>query len=153
MMNWALMSPFTPMARAMRVIASTIRSWSAADRCWGGKTATESPESMQILSAFGAAVAIAPFALAEWVWPTGAASWLAIAVCGLAGGIGHQCMAMAHRHASAAVLGPFIYQQILYMVLWGWLLFGQLPDRYVVVGAAVVVASGLYLLWLEMRKA
>jgi drug/metabolite transporter (DMT)-like permease len=115
--------------------------------------ATESPESMQILSAFGAAVAIAPFALPQWVWPAGAATWLAIAVCGLAGGIGHQCMAMAHRYASAAVLGPFIYQQILYMVLWGWLLFGQLPDRFVVAGAAVVVASGLYLLWLEMRRA
>jgi drug/metabolite transporter (DMT)-like permease len=50
------------------------------------------------------------------------------------------------------VLGPFIYQQIIYMVLWGWLLFGQLPDLFVVAGAAVVVASGLYLLWLEVRR-
>ena len=66
-------------------------------------------------------------------------------------------MARAHRYASAAVLGPFIYQQIVYMVLWGWLLFGQLPDAFVVAGALVVVntstGSGLYLLWLELRRA
>ena len=50
------------------------------------------------------------------------------------------------------MLGPFIYQQIIYMVFWGWLLFGQLPDAFVVAGALVVVLSGLYLLWLEMKR-
>lgn len=114
--------------------------------------ATESPESMQLISAMGAAVLIAPFAWMQWVWPADALSWAVIAVCGLAGGLGHQCMAMAHRYASAAVLGPFIYQQIIYMVLWGWLLFGQLPDAFVVAGALVVVASGLYLLLLELKR-
>jgi drug/metabolite transporter (DMT)-like permease len=49
------------------------------------------------------------------------------------------------------VLGPFLYQQIIYMTLWGWLLFSQVPDASVVAGAAVVVGSGLYLLWLEVR--
>lgn len=114
--------------------------------------ATETPESMQMISAFGAALLIAPFALAQWVWPQDLRTWVVVAVCGLAGGVGHQCVATAHRYASAAVLGPFIYQQIIYMVLWGWLLFGQLPDFFVVAGAAVVVASGLYLLWLEVRR-
>jgi drug/metabolite transporter (DMT)-like permease len=74
-----------------------------------------------------------------------------LALCGLMGGVGHLFVAMAHRHASAAVLGPFLYQQILYMTLWGWLVFNQVPDAFVVAGAVVVVASGLYLLWLEFR--
>ena len=87
-----------------------------------------------------------------WVWPADLASWIAIGICGLAGGLGHLCLAMAHRHASAAVLGPFIYQQILYMVLWGWLVFGQVPDAFVVAGGLVVVASGLVLLGLELRR-
>jgi drug/metabolite transporter (DMT)-like permease len=39
------------------------------------------------------------------------------------------------------------------MTLWGWLIFSQVPDAFVVAGAAVVVASGLYLLWLEWRRA
>jgi drug/metabolite transporter (DMT)-like permease len=113
--------------------------------------ASETPESMQWLSAAGAVIAIGPFALWQWRWPEGWLPWVVIGACGLAGGVGHLLVARAHRHASAAVLGPFYYQQILYMVFWGWLVFGQTPDVLVVAGAAVVVASGLYLLWLEVR--
>ena len=114
--------------------------------------ATETPESMQWLSACGAALLLAPFALAHWRWPEGAAIWALIGFTGLAGGVGHLFVARAHRHASAAVLGPFLYQQILYMTLFGWLVFRQVPDAFVVAGALVVVTSGLYLLWLEMRR-
>jgi drug/metabolite transporter (DMT)-like permease len=60
-------------------------------------------------------------------------------------------VAVAHRYASAAVLGPFLYQQILYMTVLGWLVFDQVPDLAVVLGALVVVASGLYLLWREFQ--
>jgi drug/metabolite transporter (DMT)-like permease len=61
-------------------------------------------------------------------------------------------VALAHRYASAATLGPFLYQQIVYMTLLGWLVFGQVPDALVVAGALVVVASGLSLLWVELRS-
>jgi drug/metabolite transporter (DMT)-like permease len=61
-------------------------------------------------------------------------------------------VAQAHRYASAATLGPFLYQQIIYMTLWGWLIFGQVPGLLVIVGAVIVVVSGLYLLWLEMAR-
>lgn len=113
--------------------------------------ATESPAATQLMSAIGATVLLTPFALAQWQWPDNAWTWGVICICGLSGGMGHFCVTQAHRHASAAILGPFLYQQILYMTLWGWLLFAQVPDGFVVAGAAVVVASGLYLLWLEMR--
>jgi drug/metabolite transporter (DMT)-like permease len=115
--------------------------------------ATESPEAMQWLSAAGAALVLTPLALAVWQSPTTALQWLLLLGCGLMGGTGHLFMAMAHRYASAAVLGPFLYQQILYMTLWGWLVFHQVPDAFVVAGAAVVVLSGLWLLWMELRRA
>lgn len=114
--------------------------------------ASETPESMQWLSACGAALILAPFALAQWQWPAGWGVWALIALTGLTGGVGHLCVARAHRHATAAVLGPFLYQQIIYMTLGGWLVFSQVPDGFVVAGALVVVASGLYLLWLELRR-
>jgi len=114
--------------------------------------ASETPESMQWLSAGVAALVLAPFALADWRWPADLPSWGVIAFTGLAGGVGHLCVARAHRHASAALLGPFLYQQILYMTLAGWLVFGQVPDAYVVAGALVVVASGLYLLGLALAR-
>jgi drug/metabolite transporter (DMT)-like permease len=114
--------------------------------------ATESPAATQWLSALGAAALIAPFALAHWQWPASVRQWLVIALCGFCGGMGHYCVAQAHRYASAATLAPFLYQQILYMVLGGWVVFGQWPDAMVLVGAVVVVASGLYLLWQAMRS-
>ncbi len=114
--------------------------------------AIQSPESMQLLSAAGAALLLAPLALWHWQWPSGGLVWALLLLCGLMGGVGHLFVAQAHRHASAAVLGPFLYQQILYMSLWGWLIFGQVPDAFVVAGALVVVASGLSLLWIELRQ-
>jgi drug/metabolite transporter (DMT)-like permease len=108
--------------------------------------AYDRPETTQFLSALGAAIAIAPFAFAVWQTP---GSWLEIAVAsgiGIAGGLGHYFLALAHRYAPASVLGPFLYQQILYMMLLGYLVFGDIPDSAVILGGAVVVASGLYLL-------
>ena len=49
------------------------------------------------------------------------------------------------------MLGPLIYQQIIYMSLLGWLVFDHVPDAMVIAGAVVVVASGLYLMYREFR--
>ncbi|MCI4431416.1 MAG: DMT family transporter [Burkholderiales bacterium] len=114
--------------------------------------ASESPAATQLMSALGATVVLAPFALAHWKTPEDALSWGLIAACGLFGGFGHYWVAKAHRYASAATLSPFLYQQIIYMLLWGWLLFGQWPDAGVALGAAIVVASGLALLWVEVKR-
>jgi len=112
--------------------------------------ASESPAATQLMSAVGAAVVTAPFALMNWVWPADLKTWGLLLLCGLCGGMGHYFVALSHRYASAATLGPFLYQQIVYMTLGGWLVFGHAPDHLVVLGAVVVVASGLYLLWREM---
>ena len=47
--------------------------------------------------------------------------------------------------------GALFVQQIIYMSALGWLVFGNVPDSAVVLGACVVVGSGLYLLWREVR--
>ena len=114
--------------------------------------AAESPAATQLMSALGATIVLAPFALAQWQTPPSTQAWALLMACGLFGGFGHFCVAQAHRYASAATLGPFLYQQILYMTLWGWLLFGQIPDALVIVGAAVVVTSGLALLWMDIKR-
>lgn len=43
------------------------------------------------------------------------------------------------------MIAPFLYQQVLYMALFGYLVFGDLPSAAVWIGAAIVVSSGLYL--------
>ena len=114
--------------------------------------AYDSPEATQFLSALGATLALAPFALASWQAPATALEWGIAFLMGLFGGLGHYGLALAHRYAPASVLAPFLYQQILYVAILGYVLFGDVPHPAVLAGAAVVIASGLYLLWQERRK-
>jgi drug/metabolite transporter (DMT)-like permease len=75
-------------------------------------------------------------------------------VVGALGAFGHWLLILAHARASAPVLSPFIYTQIIWMIALGFVIFGDLPDRWTLVGSAVVIASGLYLLYRErVRKA
>ena len=111
--------------------------------------AVDRPESTNFLSALGSTVVIAPFALAAWQTPATLLEWSVVALTGIAGGLGHYLLALAHRFAPASTLSPFIYQQILYMCLLGYVVFGDVPRAAVVLGAAIVVASGLYLLYRE----
>ena len=61
------------------------------------------------------------------------------------GALGHFLLIRAHRRASASVLAPFGYAQIVSMVAFGYLVFGDVPDAMTLAGALVVIASGLYL--------
>lgn len=112
---------------------------------------SDHPITTQLASAAVPSLLLAPFALWQWQMPEGWLTWGVIVLTGLTGGLGHSASALAHRYATAAVLGPFLYQQIIYMTFGGWLIFGQTPDHAVVIGACIVVMSGLYLLWREFR--
>jgi drug/metabolite transporter (DMT)-like permease len=114
--------------------------------------ATELPATTQLWSALGAAILLTPFGLMNWTPPQDTITWILVLSMGVFGGLGHLMATQAHRYASAAVLGPFLYQQIIYMTLFGWLIFGHVPDPAVIGGATVVVASGLYLLYREFRR-
>ena len=112
---------------------------------------SDHPISTQLASAAVPSLLLAPFAIWFWQAPDGWFMWGVILLTGLTGGLGHTASALAHRYATAAVLGPFLYQQIIYMAIGGWLVFGQIPDSAVVLGAVIVVCSGLYLLWREFN--
>jgi drug/metabolite transporter (DMT)-like permease len=114
--------------------------------------AHDSPETSQLYSSVGATLLLAPFALAAWQAPASALQWGVLILIGFAGGLGHYLLAIAHRFAPASVLAPFLYQQIIWMMLLGYLVFGDVPDSAVVVGAAIVIASGGYLLYRERRS-
>ncbi len=108
--------------------------------------ATDRPEATQFLSALSAACLLTPFGIAFWRAPESTAQWGLIAVMGIFGGLGHWLLAAAHRFAPATVLAPFLYQQIVWMTLLGWWVFGDVPGLQVVAGTGVIVACGLYLI-------
>lgn len=113
--------------------------------------AYDTPETIQFLPAVVASVVLAPFALALWQSPSGWFEWTLLCLMGVFGGTGHYLLAVAHRYAPASTLAPFLYQQILYMALFGYLVFGSVPDAAVWAGAVIVISSGLYLFARERR--
>lgn len=113
--------------------------------------AYDTPETIQYLPAVGAAIGLAPFALAAWESPSGWLEWTVACLLGALGGFGHYLLALAHRYAPASVIAPFLYQQVVYMALFGYLVFGDVPGPGVWLGAPIVIASGLYLFWRERK--
>jgi drug/metabolite transporter (DMT)-like permease len=89
-----------------------------------------------------------------WLWttPTDTLVIVMMATVGALGSLGHGLLIMAHRKAPAAVLAPFIYTQIVGMVAMGYLVFGDVPDGWTVIGGAIVIASGLFLINSERRR-
>ncbi len=115
--------------------------------------AYDPPETIQYLPAVVAALLIAPFALAAWEWPATWLEWTVLCLLGVLGGTGHYLLALAHRYAPATVIAPFLYQQVIYMALFGYLVFGDVPGPGIWLGAAIVIASGLYLFARERARA
>jgi drug/metabolite transporter (DMT)-like permease len=113
--------------------------------------AYDSPETIQYLPAVGAAIGLAPFALAAWQSPSGWLEWTVACLLGVLGGFGHYLLALAHRYAPSSVIAPFVYQQVIYMALFGYLVFGDVPNVGVWLGAPIVIGSGLYLFARERR--
>lgn len=83
--------------------------------------------------------------------PIEAGHWLIIAVLGIAGTAGQVFLTAAFRRASAAVLAPFDYAHMVWAVIYGYLIWGFLPTGRTWLGAGIVVASGLFVLYREQR--
>lgn len=113
-------------------------------------TATESTMSLQLYAGLVGTLCLAPLALANWVWPDGALSWIVFLGVGMAAMTGHGIAIIAHRFAPASVLAPFAYSQIIWMTLSSWLVFSEPPTMWLYVGGPIVIASGLYV-WLRER--
>lgn len=108
--------------------------------------ATDSTATTMFYSGLSGLALMSP--LLPWIWTTpGSWSlWALLVAVGLLGTTAHWFLTLAHARAPASVLAPFTYTQLLWSVLLGYLVFGDLPSRWTLVGAAIVTASGLYLL-------
>jgi drug/metabolite transporter (DMT)-like permease len=84
--------------------------------------------------------AMVPFV---WVAPSVNAVLLGLLV-GIASTTGQWIVVLAFRYADASVLAPFSYIQLLWVSIFGFMIFGEVPDAWTMTGAAIIVASGLY---------
>ena len=87
-----------------------------------------------------------------WVTPTGY-DLLCLAGVGFSNIVAQFCVIRSLKLASASVVVPYQYTLIVWSVVFGWLMFAELPDGYTIVGAAIIVAAGLYIFWREQAAA
>jgi drug/metabolite transporter (DMT)-like permease len=114
---------------------------------------TETESSNAILCTTTAAVMLAGLLTAPFGWkmPTAIDMGL-MAAGGLLAGFGHHFMIEAFRHAEAVIVSPFRYLMIVWAIVLGYLVWGDLPDRWVIIGIVLVIISGLYIFHREMVR-
>jgi drug/metabolite transporter (DMT)-like permease len=113
--------------------------------------ARETAESMIFYSALAPVVLIAPTVPHTASMRPDLFHWAILLSLGLYGGFGHWLLIRAYKIATASGLAPYPYMQMVWMIFFGYLVFDQFPDRWTLAGAAIIVASGLYIVHREHR--
>src|SRR5499433_1867970 len=113
---------------------------------------TDSNETTLFYSNIVGALALLPVVPFFWATPSDPLVIALMVATGAIGSFGHYLLIAAHRLAPAAVLSPFIYSEIVLVTALGFLVFGDVPNRFTLTGAAIVVASGLYMLHRERKR-
>lgn len=85
-----------------------------------------------------------------WVWPS-TETWLLLIAAGIVGGAAHYTLILALDVAPASLLQPFVYTTFLWALLLGLLFFAEFPDEITLLGAAVLIAVGVYVMRREAR--
>lgn len=112
---------------------------------------TDANDTTLFYSNLVGALALLPVVPFVWTTPTDPLVIALMVATGAVGSAGHYFLIAAHRLAPAAVLSPFIYTEIVLVIALGFLVFGDVPNRWTLTGAAIVVASGLYILHREHK--
>jgi drug/metabolite transporter (DMT)-like permease len=112
----------------------------------------DSSETTLFYTGLVGSILVLPVAPFVWATPASGPVWLAMAGVAAFGALGHWLLILAHKRAPASIVAPFFYAQLLWATLLGWLVFGEVPDRWTLVGGAIVMSSGLYLLSRERAR-
>jgi len=117
--------------------------WSLALIITRKMAATDQPATTVLWSAVIGTVVLGLMLPLEVVWPT-PAQWALTIALGILASVGQWMVILAHRHAAASLLAPFTYTQLLWVSICGYVVFANVPDRWTLLGAAIIIASGLY---------
>ena len=90
-----------------------------------------------------------PFA---WTWLDSWTLWAGLALMGLMGTVGHFMMILAYARAPVSTLTPFLYAQIGFAMLGGWLVFSHVPDDLSLLGMGMIAVCGVTGAWLAVRE-
>ena len=112
---------------------------------------TESQDSLVFYSCIFGAILLAPFAWINASLPAETWHWGLLILTGIFGMTGHTLLVKASKISSAGKVSPFVYSQLLWMVVLGYMIFGDIPDLWTISGAAIICASGFYIMLRERK--
>jgi drug/metabolite transporter (DMT)-like permease len=125
--------------------------WAGAAIATRIMSATETPQATLVYSSSVGFLVLC--ALVPFFWTSLTLEQFGVGVItGVASAIAHLMFVLAYRHASATVLAPFSYTQIVWASIIGFLVFGSVPGVWTYVGGAIIAASGLYTAHRERLK-
>ncbi len=101
----------------------------------------------QFVAALLCGLATVPF---FWV-PPSTRDFGLLALLGIVSMVGHVCVTRSLKLGSAATVAPMQYSTLLWGVIFGWIFFGEVPDAMLLVGAAIIIASGLFIAFRERK--
>jgi drug/metabolite transporter (DMT)-like permease len=107
---------------------------------------TDAPLATLLYSSVGAAMIASLAAVPAWI-PPSPSEWAWLALLGVLGGAVNWLVATAFRYVSPAVIAPLSYGEIIGAAALGYLFFGEVPDAYFVIGAALIIVSGAWIAW------
>ncbi|WP_425107296.1 DMT family transporter [Ancylobacter sp.] len=113
---------------------------------------TQTETTASIVFYFQALAALAGLATAGWGWvlPSGREGLLLLTI-GFIGGVGQILLTESYRYAPASVVAPFAYSAMLWSLLLGFILFAEVPPLLVLLGGAIVIGAGLFVIWRERQ--
>lgn len=91
------------------------------------------------------------FLTRPWVWPPGADLVILLAT-GVLGGLALTAFTAAYKHAEVSFVAPFEYTSMAWAVLWGYVLFADLPGPHTLLGGGIVILAGLVMIALDNRR-
>jgi drug/metabolite transporter (DMT)-like permease len=122
----------------------------ASSSCWALAliitrkiAASDEPRTTILWSALVGAVVLTILLPFEARWP----NWWQLGLClmlGVLSSAGQWLVVLAHRLAPASLLAPISYTQLPWVCIGGYVVFDNLPDQWTLVGATIIIASGLY---------
>ncbi|QCK88124.1 DMT family transporter [Phreatobacter aquaticus] len=88
--------------------------------------------------------------MGRWMVPGPQLAFILVMV-GVFGGLGQIFLTMSYRHADTSLIAPFEYFSMIWAIIMGYFVFSDLPSAYVLTGGAIVVASGIFVIWREQK--
>jgi drug/metabolite transporter (DMT)-like permease len=111
--------------------------------------ALDPPETQILYTALIAAIVMSVIVPFEFTMPRVPLHWVMFAALGMIGGVTQYFVVRALQCAPAATVSPYLYGELIGATILGYALFGDFPDGWTWVGAAIIVASGLYVAYRE----